>query len=206
MHAHAMNDSGRITATLACLADPSRYKVLSLLVAGDYCVTEIAARVGLSQSCTTRHLQILQRAGVLTRTRMGKRVLFRIREGDPELDRMLELVVLRRPLETASTPLTAPPAPQPPSRSRTARPAPKRREWVPNAHRSGATVAGAPKSSETIGGSRANALTIAPSVSGESPTDATRAMESPSAPEEAVVPVVDSNPLAAAVELEDYLL
>ena len=218
-----MNDSGRITATLACLADPSRYKVLSLLVAGDYCVTEIAARVGLSQSCTTRHLQILQRAGVLTRTRMGKRVLFRIREGDPELDRMLELVVLRRPLETAPTPpnpTQAPQAPQvpkpkPPRRSQAARPAPKPREWVPIAHRSRATqTVPAPTaaqtvpapSNETIGGSRPNALTIAPSKAGESPAAATPALDTPSAAEEAVVPAVDSPPLAAAVELEDYLL
>src|SRR5206468_4539206 len=134
MHAHAMNELGRITARLACLADPSRYKVLSLLVAGDYCVTEIAAGVGLSQSCTTRHLQILQRAGVLTRTRMGKRVLFRIREGDAELDRMLELVILRSPLETApvspnaSRSPQAPKPPKPPRRSRAAQPEPKRRE------------------------------------------------------------------------------
>jgi DNA-binding transcriptional ArsR family regulator len=204
-----MNDSGRITATLACLADPSRYKVLSLLVAGDYCVTEIAVRVGLSQSCTTRHLQILQRAGVLTRTRMGKRVLFRIREGDPELDRMLELVILRRPLETAPAPPNppqAPKTPKPPRRSRTARPAPKRREWVPIAHRSRAAQAVPAPSNETIGGSRPNALTIAPSIAGESPSDATPASDTPSAPEEAVAPAVDSTPLAAAVELEDYLL
>jgi predicted transcriptional regulator len=56
---------------LACIAEPSRYRVLMALAEGDRCVTEVAAAVGLSQSCTTRHLQTLQRAGVLERVREG---------------------------------------------------------------------------------------------------------------------------------------
>lgn len=99
-----MNVSGGIPGILASLADPSRYRVVCALAEGDFCVSELAERVGLSQSCTTRHLQTLQRAGVLTRTRAGKRVLFRIREGDAELSRVLELLVLRRPLAAAPGP------------------------------------------------------------------------------------------------------
>ena len=104
MHASAMNDLERIPGMLASLADPSRYRVVCVLAEGDYCVSEIAQRVGLSQSCTTRHLQTLQRAGVLTRTRAGKRVLFRIREGDADLSRVLALLVLRQPLSAPAGP------------------------------------------------------------------------------------------------------
>src|SRR5258706_12941921 len=108
MHAGAMKgpdrSDNRIPRLVSCLADPSRYRMLSLLLEGDYCVSELAGRVGLSQSCTTRHLQILQRAGVLTRTRAGKRVMFRLREGDAELSRLIELLILRRPLVTNEAP------------------------------------------------------------------------------------------------------
>jgi len=80
---------------LACIAEPSRYRVLIALAEGDRCVTEVAAAVGLSQSCTTRHLQTLQRAGVLERIRDGKRVLFRIDTRVPDRARVIEWVMLR---------------------------------------------------------------------------------------------------------------
>ena len=49
-----------------------------LLLSGvDRSVSQLAGAVRLSQSCTTRHLQALQRAGLVKRVRDGKRVLFR---------------------------------------------------------------------------------------------------------------------------------
>ena len=80
---------------LACIVEPSRYRVLMALAEGDRCVTEVASAVGLSQSCTSRHLQTLQRAGVLERLRDGKRVLFRIDTRDSERASVLEWVMLR---------------------------------------------------------------------------------------------------------------
>ena len=94
MHSYAMNES-RLQRLLACLGDPSRFRVLSVLVEGDRCVTEIAVRVRLSQSCTTRHLQTLQREGVVSRVRSGKRVFFRIVQSDPLVTRILEWALLR---------------------------------------------------------------------------------------------------------------
>ena len=41
-------------------------------------MSELAARVGLSQSCTTRHLQALERVGIVRSERAGKRVITRI--------------------------------------------------------------------------------------------------------------------------------
>lgn len=183
-----MNDLRTIPAALACVADPSRYRVLSLLVEGDFCVTEIAARIGLSQSCTTRHLQTLQRAGVLTRTRAGKRVLFRIREGDPELARLIELILVRRPLESRpATPRRRAPA----ARARVDR------AWVPNAHRQRAAAAGGPAPNE---------ITMSATASGDVITDAPGATESPTVPEHVAESQTEAAPMGAAGELEDYLL
>jgi len=65
---------------LQCLGDESRFRVMTELVRGNRCVTEIAALVGLSQSCTTRHLQVLERAGLVSSQRFGKRVVFCVRD------------------------------------------------------------------------------------------------------------------------------
>lgn len=75
MHPHAMD--GRIDALqprLRALADPSRFRILHLLRAGARCVGEVAEGVGLSQSCTTRHLQVLVRAGLVRREPKGRQV------------------------------------------------------------------------------------------------------------------------------------
>lgn len=59
---------------LRALADPSRFRILNLLRAGGRCVGEVAESVGLSQSCTTRHLQVLVRAGLVRREPRGRQV------------------------------------------------------------------------------------------------------------------------------------
>lgn len=86
MHTRAMNDSRPAAAALmACLGEESRFRLVQALIGGARCVTDLAAEVGLSQSCTTRHLQALERRQVVRGTREGKRVLYRIREDDPAL-------------------------------------------------------------------------------------------------------------------------
>ncbi|MBI1798377.1 MAG: metalloregulator ArsR/SmtB family transcription factor [Candidatus Eisenbacteria bacterium] len=63
---------------LACLGDASRYELVLRLLDGERCVSDLARAVGLSQSCTTRHLQTLSRNGLVHGTRQGKRVLFKL--------------------------------------------------------------------------------------------------------------------------------
>ena len=46
-------------------------------------MTDLARQVGLSQSCTSRHLQALLRQGLVQRSRDGKRVMFRIDHDEP---------------------------------------------------------------------------------------------------------------------------
>jgi len=61
--------SGDAQRVLACLGDPSRFRMVALLAGGDRCVTDIAREVRLSQSCTTRHLQVLLRHAIVSRVR-----------------------------------------------------------------------------------------------------------------------------------------
>lgn len=80
MHGHAMHTkrSEQLHRALAVLAPPRRFELLMLLLTGvDRSVSQLAAAVGLSQSCTTRHLQALERAGLVKGLRDGKRVVFR---------------------------------------------------------------------------------------------------------------------------------
>src|SRR5215468_4881030 len=86
MHQHAMDTRpSRLQGALATLAAPRRFDLLVLMLAGeDRSVSQLAGAVGLSQSCTTRHLQALARAGLVKGVRDGKRVVFRIAPRDAE--------------------------------------------------------------------------------------------------------------------------
>jgi DNA-binding transcriptional ArsR family regulator len=74
---------------LACLADASRFRLVSALTRGERCVTELAHDVGLSQSCTTRHLQALKLVGVVSAQRQGKRVVYGLRSDVPRVSSLL---------------------------------------------------------------------------------------------------------------------
>jgi DNA-binding transcriptional ArsR family regulator len=83
MHSHALNDPTDLQAVLAVLAAPRRFDLLLLMLAGaNRSVSQLAEAVGLSQSCTTRHLQALARAGLVAGARDGKRVVFRVAPRD----------------------------------------------------------------------------------------------------------------------------
>ena len=77
---------------LACLGDPSRFRLVVRLAERNLCVSELAVEVGLSQSCTTRHLQALAAVGMVQPSREGKRVVYAIRISDPEIERLVHWV------------------------------------------------------------------------------------------------------------------
>jgi DNA-binding transcriptional ArsR family regulator len=71
-------DHARLHRSLAVLGPPRRFQLMLLLLSGvDRSVSQLARAVRLSQSCTTRHLQSLERAGLVKGVRDGKRVVFR---------------------------------------------------------------------------------------------------------------------------------
>ncbi len=61
------------------LAHPVRVAIVEALRDGEVCVCEIAAGLGAERSNVSRHLAIMQRAGVLASRREGLQVLYRLR-------------------------------------------------------------------------------------------------------------------------------
>lgn len=59
---------------LRALSDASRFRILQLLQGGAQHVGAVATAIGLSQSCTTRHLQVLERAALVLRSPRGRQV------------------------------------------------------------------------------------------------------------------------------------
>jgi DNA-binding transcriptional ArsR family regulator len=58
--------------TFAALADPTRRKILVALGEGDRSVSEIAAPFKISLPAISKHLSVLERAGLITREREGR--------------------------------------------------------------------------------------------------------------------------------------
>jgi DNA-binding transcriptional ArsR family regulator len=65
----------RLSAVFGALADPTRREILARLAEGDATVTELAAPFDMSQPAISRHLQVLEGAGLISRSR---RATFRI--------------------------------------------------------------------------------------------------------------------------------
>jgi DNA-binding transcriptional ArsR family regulator len=57
----------RLDATFMALADPTRRAILARLVEGAASVTELAAPFAMSQPAISKHLKVLQRAGLISR-------------------------------------------------------------------------------------------------------------------------------------------
>ena len=58
--------SDRLDATFLALADPTRRAILSRLARGEASVTELAEPFAISQPAISKHLKILERAGLIT--------------------------------------------------------------------------------------------------------------------------------------------
>lgn len=58
-----------LSATFAALADPTRRAILARLAAGEASVTELAAPFAMSLPAVSKHLKVLERAGLIARGR-----------------------------------------------------------------------------------------------------------------------------------------
>lgn len=65
--------STRLDATFAALADPTRRALLTRLIDGEASVTELAEPFDMSQPAISKHLKVLERAGLVTRGRDAQR-------------------------------------------------------------------------------------------------------------------------------------
>ncbi len=61
--------SDHLSATFAALADPTRRAILARLATGEHAVTELAAPFDMTLPAVTKHLKVLEKAGLITRSK-----------------------------------------------------------------------------------------------------------------------------------------
>ena len=61
-----------LDATFTGLADPTRRAIVARLAAGDATVTQLAAPFDLSMPAISKHLKVLERAGLISRSRQAQ--------------------------------------------------------------------------------------------------------------------------------------
>jgi DNA-binding transcriptional ArsR family regulator len=70
---HVAGHEPALDATFAALADPTRRAILARLVDGDASVSELAEPFAMSQPAISKHLKVLERAGLISRSRDAQR-------------------------------------------------------------------------------------------------------------------------------------
>jgi ArsR family transcriptional regulator len=75
---------------LSALSDPTRLEIIEFLGEEERCVCEIVPAFGRAQSTISKHLSILNEAGILERRIDGKRTLYRVK--NPKLFDLLREV------------------------------------------------------------------------------------------------------------------
>jgi DNA-binding transcriptional ArsR family regulator len=68
-----MTPSTHLDATFAALADPTRRAILARLALGEASVTELAEPFAMSQPAISKHLKVLEHAGLISRGRDAQR-------------------------------------------------------------------------------------------------------------------------------------
>jgi DNA-binding transcriptional ArsR family regulator len=68
-----MSTAERLDATFLALADPTRRAILARLVQGEASVNELAEPFDMSQPAISKHLKMLERAGLVSRGRDAQR-------------------------------------------------------------------------------------------------------------------------------------
>jgi DNA-binding transcriptional ArsR family regulator len=78
---YAMATSERLDATFAALADPTRRAILARLASGEASVLELAEPFEMTQPAISKHLKVLERAGLISRGRDAQRRPCRLEAG-----------------------------------------------------------------------------------------------------------------------------
>src|ERR1700722_3581492 len=64
---HTAMSPDRLSSTFSALADPTRRAILARLAAGETSVTELAQPFAMSMPAVSKHLKVLERAGLIAR-------------------------------------------------------------------------------------------------------------------------------------------
>src|SRR3954469_18253447 len=70
---YAMQHTEQLNATFAALADPTRRAILTRLAKGDASVAELAEPFAMSQPAISKHLRVLEHAGLVSRGQDAQR-------------------------------------------------------------------------------------------------------------------------------------
>jgi DNA-binding transcriptional ArsR family regulator len=70
---YVMTDAERLDATFVALADPTRRAMLARLLEGEATVTELAEPFEMSQPAISKHIKMLERGGLVSRSRDAQR-------------------------------------------------------------------------------------------------------------------------------------
>jgi len=74
-------ETKRFTRVMKALSDPGRVVVIKLLARKNLCVCEITALLGLAQPTVSKHLRVLEEAGLISREKEGPWINFRLADG-----------------------------------------------------------------------------------------------------------------------------
>src|SRR5262245_53463924 len=78
---YAEQPSARLDAAFSALADPTRRAILARLASGEASVAELARPFDMSQPAVSKHLKVLEHAGLISRGRDAQRRPCRIEGG-----------------------------------------------------------------------------------------------------------------------------
>jgi DNA-binding transcriptional ArsR family regulator len=67
-----------LDATFAALADPTRRRIVAKLTRGELRVTDLAQPFAMSLNAVSKHVKVLERAGLVRRTRRGREHYLRL--------------------------------------------------------------------------------------------------------------------------------
>ncbi len=73
-----MDECRELDDTLGALADPTRRAILARLASGEARVTELAEPFAMSLNAVSKHIRVLERAGLVHRRKQGREHLLRL--------------------------------------------------------------------------------------------------------------------------------
>lgn len=84
-----VDEAGRMAAQFKLLADATRTRLLDALLAGELCVCDLAATIGVSESTVSHALRLLRTAGIVSNRRDGRMIYYSL--ADDHIRLLLEV-------------------------------------------------------------------------------------------------------------------
>lgn len=83
----------RLVNILQLLGDKTRYKMFKILLSKEeFCVSEVADKVGISVPAASQHFRIFELVGLVYKRRYGKMICYVLKEDDPLVQHLITLM------------------------------------------------------------------------------------------------------------------